>query len=123
MSLHATTSDEAISPSDPEWNLRDRIRKCRELLDLNQHQFADLIGEDNSTISKWERGSRRPNLEQMLRIEAAAPVPKGFVLDAAIEQTTRDLGYRPSTWMDVIAGSDTRHENGHSYEVAEELAA
>lgn len=40
----------------PEWTVGDRLRKARELLDLEQGPFAALIGVSRGTVSNYERG-------------------------------------------------------------------
>lgn len=41
----------------PEWTVGDRLRKARELLNLDQGQFAELIGVSRGTVSNYERGT------------------------------------------------------------------
>jgi transcriptional regulator with XRE-family HTH domain len=49
----------------PEWSITDRLRKARELTDLDQDEFAELIGVSRGTVSNYERGTdthKRPYL-------------------------------------------------------------
>lgn len=50
---------------------------------MTQAELADAVGVDQPTVSKWVKGSRRPSLEELSRIERACRVPLGFVLRAA----------------------------------------
>lgn len=38
-----------------------RIRRLRERLGLTQGAFADLVGTDQSSVSRWERGETLPS--------------------------------------------------------------
>jgi DNA-binding transcriptional regulator YiaG len=42
----------------------------REALDLTQQEFGDAVGVDKMTVSRWERGDRRPGIESLRRIAA-----------------------------------------------------
>ena len=49
----------------------NEIKELRELLMLNQQEFADVMAVDSGTISRWERGERRPkpvHLRRMARL-------------------------------------------------------
>lgn len=48
-----------IDPTARRWG--KRIEERRRLLDLTQQELADLLGVRQGTISKWERGERRPS--------------------------------------------------------------
>lgn len=59
-------------------NLADKIRRLRESLGLTQAEFARLLKiEDQSTISKWERGKQEPNSERNARLAELAGVSVG----------------------------------------------
>ena len=40
------------------------LRKKRRLLGLNQTDFAEIIGKEQTTISRWERGESSPPFEE-----------------------------------------------------------
>lgn len=48
-----------------------RIQERRQLLGLTQQQLADLLGVRQATISKWERGDRRPSHHYIPRVAKA----------------------------------------------------
>lgn len=50
---------------------------------LTQAQLAGIVGVEQSTVSKWSRGTARPTLEQIRDLESACGRPVGFVLRAA----------------------------------------
>jgi transcriptional regulator with XRE-family HTH domain len=39
-----------------------RLRAIRELADITQEKLCELLGVDQSTYSKWERGKRVPDV-------------------------------------------------------------
>ena len=48
----------------------DRVRHSRRSLGLSQKRLAGLLGVDESTVARWERGSRHPRRELRARLEA-----------------------------------------------------
>jgi DNA-binding transcriptional regulator YiaG len=40
---------------------KEKIKKQRRLLDLNQNEYAHLFGVHSMTVSKWERGIASPS--------------------------------------------------------------
>jgi transcriptional regulator with XRE-family HTH domain len=57
-------------------------RRIRELrgFDLNQRTFAAKLGISQSELSKFERGTRRPTLELVLRLKAEFGKSVGWLL-------------------------------------------
>ena len=43
-----------------EVKMNNEVKELRELLILNQKEMAELLGVEMGTISRWERGLRRP---------------------------------------------------------------
>jgi transcriptional regulator with XRE-family HTH domain len=64
------------------------IREGRERLGLNQEQFAELLGVEQSAVSHWEAGHWAPSAENQLKIAKAFKKPhrKIFDLEAAAAQ-------------------------------------
>lgn len=46
------------------------LMTLREALGFTQQEFGKAIGVDKMTISRWERGERRPGVESLQKIEA-----------------------------------------------------
>ena len=46
----------------------DRIRVVLAERDLNNKWFADKLGKDQATVSKWITNITQPNLETMMQI-------------------------------------------------------
>lgn len=46
------------------------IREIREALGLNQSKFAEKLGTVQTVVSRWESGTRRPNIDSLKKIAA-----------------------------------------------------
>ena len=54
---------------------KDEIKGLRTMLKLTQKQLADTLGVDTGTVSRWERGDKRPSqlaLRQLARLAKKA---------------------------------------------------
>ncbi|WP_218002465.1 helix-turn-helix domain-containing protein, partial [Nocardia brevicatena] len=60
------------------------LRKVRELLDLDQRQFAERLDVSRKTVGKWELGHDKPSLEGLVRLCREGGVPPE-VVQAAVE--------------------------------------
>ena len=58
---------------DPDLYSRigNRIAEAREALRFTQEQLGALVGESSITISRWENASRKPNVEDVLKLAKA----------------------------------------------------
>lgn len=58
---------------DPELYQRIgvRISQARDALRLTQEQLGLLVGESSITISRWENATRKPNVEDVLKLAKA----------------------------------------------------
>jgi len=50
-------------------SLPDRLRTCRRLCGLSLNRLACLLQVDESTLARWERGTRRPTHVLLDRVE------------------------------------------------------
>jgi transcriptional regulator with XRE-family HTH domain len=57
-----------------------RIREQRELQNLNQEQFAEIIGISNVHLSEIERGRKSPSMEAFIRSVNALDTPADYLL-------------------------------------------
>lgn len=57
----------------------ERLRKSRKGR-LNQEELASLIGVHINTISRWENGSRSPDMEMLQRLAQALNTTTGYLL-------------------------------------------
>lgn len=72
----------------------DRIATARRSARLTQAQFAQLLGVDKATVSRWETGAAVPRDGAMAKIEALAArqdAPK-HAGDVLAEQAAADRG-------------------------------
>jgi transcriptional regulator with XRE-family HTH domain len=53
----------------------ERLRDLRRSLGLRQADFAERLGKDRSTVSKYERGERQLSLSDLLEIAARLEYP------------------------------------------------
>ncbi len=62
-------------PYDPDASLKKRLTAAREALGLSRRDVACLLGVDDSTVSRWESGERRPPAwyrKRLLALEAVS---------------------------------------------------
>lgn len=66
----------------PAWSLGDRIRKARDIADMNQHDFAVAIGVPDGSLANWETDRAKPRdiVAVAKRIEMLTRIPAGWVL-------------------------------------------
>lgn len=62
----------------------DRLRKLRDNSGLTQPELAKRIGIDTSTISRWEKGSREPSLEQSIALSRSLGITLDYLLNAEL---------------------------------------
>ena len=48
--------------------LAQNIRCCRKKKGLNQNEMAEILGISQSAIANWEKGSRSPDIEMIVRL-------------------------------------------------------
>lgn len=68
-----------IAAAEPGKVLRitpERIRKLREKLGVSQERFAELLGVNLHSVSRWESGKTSPRPEQKARIAAIRDMGK-----------------------------------------------
>lgn len=67
----------------PQWTFADRIRKVRrDVLRLEQAEFADKLGVTRQAYAAWESGRNEPRsiLAVAKRVEAMSRVPAAWIL-------------------------------------------
>ena len=63
----------------------DTLKKLRTKKNLTQNQLASLMFVNNTTISKWESGSRLPSADMITRLAKVLEVNVGTLLFTAAE--------------------------------------
>lgn len=72
---------------NPTWTLVDRLRKSRQLADLDQEQIADAIGVGRTTVSNWERGRSEPSATYFVRWARATGVTLDWLAEGLNAET------------------------------------
>jgi transcriptional regulator with XRE-family HTH domain len=67
-----------VAVHDADVSLGAAIRTARGR--TTQQQLAELLGTDQTRVSKWENNAHRPSLEEIAAIEAALGRPLGYIL-------------------------------------------
>lgn len=60
-------------------NISDKIKLIRKEFKLSQKELADMIGVTQSSVYYWEKGTRNPKLEQLLKICQKTGVSMSFM--------------------------------------------
>jgi transcriptional regulator with XRE-family HTH domain len=68
-----------------------RLRWVREVLDLTQIEAADLVGVHQSTWSKWEIGTRWPDMYEMPRLADKLQITPNYLLNGSLQGVEREL--------------------------------
>lgn len=61
--------------------LGKRVAEAREGARLTQEQLGEMVGESAITISRWETASRRPSVDDVMKLAAALEKDVVFFLD------------------------------------------
>ena len=66
----------------PTWSFGDRIRKARDIADLNQHDFAAAIGVPDGSLANWETDRSKPRdiVAVAKRVEMLTRIPAAWML-------------------------------------------
>jgi len=51
-------------------NLKTLFKNTRRLLELNQKDFAKLIGVSQASVSRYEQGIVQPSAKALLKVQA-----------------------------------------------------
>ncbi|PSB03210.1 transcriptional regulator [Merismopedia glauca CCAP 1448/3] len=81
------TSKPAVELKQPE--VGKLIRKLRQLTQLNQSQFAAVLGVSFGTINRWENGHMQPSSLALRQIRSLAEA-----LSYSSSETVRDESQR-----------------------------
>lgn len=102
------------------YEIGTKIKYYRERAGLSQKEFAQQINQKNSTVSNWERGLTRPNVDVLADICAALKVSPDELLDIRLNPEDMDehekkviLAYRAKVNLqqavDILLGVDSQH--------------
>ncbi|CZT57838.1 transcriptional repressor DicA [Eubacteriaceae bacterium CHKCI005] len=65
------------------------FRDCRKACGYTQCQLADMVGVDQTTISKWEHEIAYPHVSQLLILQQILHIPNKQLLDGLREIESR----------------------------------
>ena len=92
--------------------IADRIKQLRKKKGVSQSQLAEAIGVKNNTVSTWERGTRKPDLNALYLLSNYFEVSFEYLLgnsdkkDARIKPSPKELdSYALSAIADEIKES------------------
>lgn len=95
--------------------LADRIKKLRKKKGVSQLQLAEAIGVKKNTVSTWERGTRKPDLNALCLLSEYFDVSLEYLLGTSDEEETR---FKPSQEdLDFYALSEKADEIKESTEL------
>ena len=84
--------------------MNNRIEELRRLKHVNQKDLGDAIGVAQTTISTWERGTRQPDHECLLRLADYFNVSTDYLLGRDIHPDSASDSYLVPVLGRVAAG-------------------
>lgn len=85
--------------------LGKNISERRIALGLTQAEFAERLGADTVTVSRFERGSNLPSLQRLERVADTLGVPLAELLSQSTNLCT-DQSLLIKSWIDELSDSD-----------------
>ncbi len=67
-------------------NINENIKKARRAAGITQQELADMLGVYQKDISRWEHGTRTPNLEAFAGICKALKISADILLEIRTEE-------------------------------------
>lgn len=79
----------------------DELQALRRKRGLSQAQLAELVGVEQPTVQRWEKGKRLPDLDSLARLAAVLGVSPGALLEGGAV-----VSVGPTLWVkgEVAAG-------------------
>lgn len=69
-----------------QYEIGKKIKMYRKKLNLNQKDFANLIGVSNSRVSNWEQGINRPDVDTLSIICDVLKISADDLLDIHLQE-------------------------------------
>lgn len=102
----------ASAGNRPNWNLADRLRKAREIADLDQDALSAASGLSRATISAAENGHRVPSRASLAMWALATGVSRSWLTDDEPDpEPAEDVRLR--ALLAIIAASRRPEAEGH----------
>ena len=84
---------------------KDKIKEIRKSLNMNQGQFAKVIGVSFSTVSRWETEDGKPNDKQIEQLDALNQLNSTLDIDnIKLKQNLLHLGIAGTLVAAAVAG-------------------
>ncbi len=87
MSVHATPGRDLAPPIPHTYNEAFTCRRARLIRGLTQELFADEMGVDPATVSRWERGQMNPSPPLLVRMRRITTRAEPSYSDPYISQS------------------------------------
>lgn len=89
-------------------NTSQKIKALRKEMKLSQKELADMIGVTQSSIYCWEKGTRKPKLEQLIKLSKVLCIPLDYfgIMEVGLEDGTTNLSFHGDD-NDLLAQSKT----------------
>lgn len=92
-----------------------RLRYYRELRGLTLEELGKIVGVTDGTVSNYERGTRKPNYEMLLKLSEALGTDVAHLLGTApdddMAEYIEDLRSRPELRLLLRVSKRTSKEN------------
>lgn len=84
--------------------LGERIKKQREIKELNQKQLADMLGISPSTVGMYEQNRRSPDKDMLLKLAEIFNVSVDYLLGTTKPKpSTQDSGHKYKDVNDILS--------------------
>lgn len=80
-------------------NVGEVIKKRREELGKTQEQLANEVGVKPSTISLYETGARKPEIERIKKLSQALGINETLLLGIVVPKADLDIALRAQTGL------------------------
>ncbi len=91
-----------IGPKHP---IKVYLREWRESRSLTQKRLADLLDTDDMTISRWERGVVKMNIENMAAVAEVLGIDTADLLHDPDQPSPSELLRQQTAHLDAVIAS------------------
>lgn len=100
----------------------DRLQRIRRVrLDITQAEFSDKIGVNRVTINKWERGTAKPQHDELVKIIKSLPqIDVRWLLtgegNMIVFKGSKELAETKNKMLDLYRRIDVLRDQNFEYE-------
>lgn len=102
--IREETSDDVKFMINHSFAIVDRIEEIMTKKKINQRQLADMLGKEESEVSRWMRGTHNFTIKTIAKLEAALGEPIFSVSTSSPSIYVFDFNNGPSTIRLAIKG-------------------